>query len=198
MSPDPTRRNERSRRAILEAASELVADTGFVRLTVEAIAARAGVGKQTIYRWWPSKGAVVFDALLAEGLGAEGESRLPDTGDLRADLGASCRAASRSSPPATRAAASHHHRRGATRPGARRRAPRTADETPVRRHHRADPRRRPASRPARRRPRCPRRHGDGLRRGVPPLGCSGPSLSRTTTWSASSPWYSPRGGDACS
>lgn len=83
--PSPGRRNERSHRAILTAATDLVAEVGYSKLTVEAIAARAGVGKQTIYRWWPSKGAVVFDAFLALQEGDEGTA-LPDTGDLRADL----------------------------------------------------------------------------------------------------------------
>ncbi|MFJ8907676.1 TetR-like C-terminal domain-containing protein [Streptomyces sp. NPDC102359] len=50
-------------------------------------AARAGVGKQTIYRRWPSKSAVVVAALLALSEDADGQSvTLPDTGDLRADL----------------------------------------------------------------------------------------------------------------
>lgn len=84
-APDPTRRNQRARAAVLVAAGELVTEVGFARLTVEAIAARAGVGKQTIYRWWPSKGAVVFDAFL-ELSRTDGELTLPDTGDLRADL----------------------------------------------------------------------------------------------------------------
>ena len=43
--------------AILVAAAELIAEVGYRKLSIEAIAARAGVGKQTIYRWWPSKGA---------------------------------------------------------------------------------------------------------------------------------------------
>ncbi|MFE4515554.1 TetR/AcrR family transcriptional regulator [Kitasatospora sp. NPDC056783] len=83
--PDPARRSERSRTAVLTAAAELVAEIGYGKLTIEAIAARAGVGKQTIYRWWPSKGAVVFDALLAVSE-HEGGLALPDTGDLAADL----------------------------------------------------------------------------------------------------------------
>lgn len=85
-TPDPSRRNVRSRDAILGAARELVTDVGYGRLTVEAIASRAGVGKQTIYRWWPSKGAVVFDAILDGNADAEGSHALPDTGDLHADL----------------------------------------------------------------------------------------------------------------
>ena len=63
--PDPTRRSERSRQAILTATADLLGEVGYSKLAVEAIAARAGVGKQTIYRWWPDKGAVVLDAYLA-------------------------------------------------------------------------------------------------------------------------------------
>lgn len=82
-SPNPLRRSEASRRAILEAALRLCAEQGYRRLTIEAIAARAGVSKKTIYRWWPSKGAVVLEAVneLAN-LAADHV----DTGDLAADL----------------------------------------------------------------------------------------------------------------
>lgn len=80
--PDPGRRSERSRQAILTATRDLLASVAYSELTVEAIAARAGVGKQTIYRWWGGRGAVVLDALAATGEPAP----LPDTGDLRADL----------------------------------------------------------------------------------------------------------------
>ncbi|GAA4199219.1 TetR/AcrR family transcriptional regulator [Streptosporangium oxazolinicum] len=85
-TPNPARRSERSRQAILGAAFDLVAESGYARLTIEAIAARAGVGKQTIYRWWPSKGAVFVDAFLSRTSDEEGNLALPDTGDLRADL----------------------------------------------------------------------------------------------------------------
>ncbi|MEU6863572.1 TetR/AcrR family transcriptional regulator [Streptomyces sp. NPDC046876] len=88
-APDASRRSDRSRRAILEAALALVGEVGYNRLTIEAIAARAGVGKQTIYRWWPSKAAVLLDASLALAGHAEAEggwSGFPDTGDLAADL----------------------------------------------------------------------------------------------------------------
>jgi AcrR family transcriptional regulator len=84
-TPDPTRRSERSRRAILTAAAELVHQIGYRKLTIEAIAARAAVGKQTIYRWWPSKGAVVLDGLLAE-LNDPDDLSLPDTGDVETDI----------------------------------------------------------------------------------------------------------------
>jgi len=84
-TPDPSRRSERSRQAILDAARELVSELGYAKVSIEAIAGRAGVGKQTIYRWWPSKGAVIFDSFLALSEGGEG-IRLPDTGDIEADL----------------------------------------------------------------------------------------------------------------
>ncbi|KUL38768.1 TetR family transcriptional regulator [Streptomyces sp. NRRL F-4489] len=84
-APDATRRSERSRRAILDAALTLVGEVGYEKLTIEGIAARAGVGKQTIYRWWPSKAAVLLDAFLAvtEEYDRQG---IPDTGDIAADL----------------------------------------------------------------------------------------------------------------
>ncbi|WP_405634943.1 TetR/AcrR family transcriptional regulator [Streptomyces sp. NBC_01178] len=112
-APDSSRRSDRSRRAIHDAALALVAEVGYRRTTIEGIAARAGVGKQTIYRWWPSKAAVLMDAFLdlagrtAEEAGAgpgDGEEPpvadrpgggapgFPDTGDLAADLKAVLRA----------------------------------------------------------------------------------------------------------
>lgn len=87
------RRNEASRRAILTAAFDLVQQVGYAKLSIEGIATRAGVGKQTIYRWWPSKGAILFDAFLMLGEQPDGGgSTLPDTGDLEADLKAVLRA----------------------------------------------------------------------------------------------------------
>ena len=83
--PNPARRSERSRTAILDAALALLHEVGYPDLTIEAIAARAGVGKQTIYRWWKGRGAVVLDA-LAEQAAASAPAPLPDTGDLEADL----------------------------------------------------------------------------------------------------------------
>jgi AcrR family transcriptional regulator len=84
--PNPTRRNENSRRAILGAALDLVAEVGYTKLAIENVATTAGVGKQTIYRWWPSKGALMFDAFLSLNGGVDGDASLPDTGDLAADL----------------------------------------------------------------------------------------------------------------
>jgi AcrR family transcriptional regulator len=85
-APDPGRRSQTARRAILDAAFALVGEVGYGRLTMEGIAARAGVGKQTIYRWWTSKAAVLFDALLMLSEGQDGSAALPDTGDLERDL----------------------------------------------------------------------------------------------------------------
>jgi AcrR family transcriptional regulator len=82
-SPNPHRRSETSRRAILDAALQLCAESGYGRLTIEAIAARAGVSKKTIYRWWPSKGMVVLEAVDDV---AATVADYPDTGDLAADL----------------------------------------------------------------------------------------------------------------
>ena len=83
--PNAARRSERSRTAILDATLALLHEVGYTDLTIEAIAARAGVGKQTIYRWWKGRGAVVLDA-LAEQAAATASAALPDTGDLEADL----------------------------------------------------------------------------------------------------------------
>ena len=84
-TPNPARRNKRSRQAILVAATELLGEVGYTKLTVEAIAARAGVGKQTIYRWWPDKGAVVLDAYFSLVQADEGIT-FPKSDNLEADL----------------------------------------------------------------------------------------------------------------
>jgi AcrR family transcriptional regulator len=81
--PDPTRRNEHSRRAILAATIALIGEHGYENVSIEAIARRAGCGKQTIYRWWPSKGAVVLEA-LKDSLSSVVD--FPDTGDIVEDL----------------------------------------------------------------------------------------------------------------
>lgn len=91
-APNSTRRSEKSRRAIYDAALALVGEVGYPRTTIEGIAARAGVGKQTIYRWWSSKADVLLEAFLdlseqaSRDAGPEYEFAIPDTGDLAADL----------------------------------------------------------------------------------------------------------------
>jgi AcrR family transcriptional regulator len=82
--PRPGRkRSERSRQAILTAAFELVAESGYTSVTIEGIAARSGTGKQTIYRWWPSRADVLLEALAGQ---ADLHVRIPDEGSYRADL----------------------------------------------------------------------------------------------------------------
>ena len=56
-------RVERSRRVILSAALDLLGESGFGGVTIEAVAARAGVGKSTIYRHWPGKLELIEDAI---------------------------------------------------------------------------------------------------------------------------------------
>jgi AcrR family transcriptional regulator len=82
-APDPGRRNEQSRRAILDACISLVGEAGYENVSIEAIARRACVGKQTIYRWWPSKGAVILEAAMQS---LDPVVTFPDTGDIIADL----------------------------------------------------------------------------------------------------------------
>lgn len=77
------RRSEGSRDAILQAASELVVEQGYAAVSIEKIAQRAGAGKQTIYRWWPSKGDVLMEALARK---ADVHIPLPDEGSWAADL----------------------------------------------------------------------------------------------------------------
>ena len=77
--------------AILEAALEGLAERGYDLLTMEEIAVRARAGKGALYRRWPSKAALVADAVLAwrEKLGPV---TIPDTGSLRGDIEASLEA----------------------------------------------------------------------------------------------------------
>ncbi|WP_329586930.1 TetR/AcrR family transcriptional regulator [Kitasatospora sp. NBC_01250] len=77
------RRNEAAHQAILDAALRLLAESDGTPVTIDAIARTAGVGKQTVYRWWPSKGAVLLDALSDR---AAQHVAAPDTGVLHDDL----------------------------------------------------------------------------------------------------------------
>jgi AcrR family transcriptional regulator len=76
-------RSEQARIAVLEAADDLLAERGLAGVTIEGIAARAGVAKQTIYRWWGSKSDILFDALIAD---ADEHFIIPGHGDLVRDL----------------------------------------------------------------------------------------------------------------
>jgi AcrR family transcriptional regulator len=76
-------RSEEARLAVLQAADDLLVERGFAGVTVEGIAARAGVAKQTIYRWWSSKTDILFDAFVVD---ADEHFTAPDRGNLREDL----------------------------------------------------------------------------------------------------------------
>ncbi len=69
--------------AVLEAADDLLVELGFAGVTIEGVAARAGVAKQTIYRWWNSKTDILFEALAVD---AAEYFTSPDHGDLGSDL----------------------------------------------------------------------------------------------------------------
>ena len=77
------RRSDDARLAVLQAADDLLSEIGFAAVTIEGIAARAGVGKQTIYRWWQSKADVLMEAFAEDALQ---DLKPPDTGNLRGDL----------------------------------------------------------------------------------------------------------------
>jgi AcrR family transcriptional regulator len=75
----PHRRDENARLAVLHAADDLLVERGFGGVTVEGIAARAGVAKQTIYRWWPSKVDILLDTLIDD---AGNQLSLPEKGSV--------------------------------------------------------------------------------------------------------------------
>ncbi len=76
-------RSEHARQAILRSTVKLLQYTGFPELSIEAIAADAGVGKATVYRWWPNKGALVVDAFASS---TETKLHFPDTGSVYRDM----------------------------------------------------------------------------------------------------------------
>jgi AcrR family transcriptional regulator len=75
-------RSAQSHQAILEATVELLAETGYEAMSIEAVAARAGVGKTTIYRRWASKEELVSEAIRT----LHSELAFVDTGNIRDDL----------------------------------------------------------------------------------------------------------------
>jgi len=77
------KRSQERRLAILTASFELFSEVGYPGLTIEGIAARAGCGKQTIYRWWPSKADVLLDALATK---ADMHVPLTNQGSYEADV----------------------------------------------------------------------------------------------------------------
>jgi AcrR family transcriptional regulator len=76
-------RSEQARRAVLDATVGLIEESGYGRLTIDAIARRARVSRQTVYRWWPAKAEIVLEALNDA---ASAIAPAPDTGSLETDL----------------------------------------------------------------------------------------------------------------
>ena len=82
MPPNPQRRSTHSHAAILDATIDQLTSVGYPKMTIEGISAQAGVGKATVYRWWPSKARLVVEALSKR-------CEMPavtSTGDLRHDV----------------------------------------------------------------------------------------------------------------
>ena len=76
-------RSEKARKAVLDAAAELLLARGLSAVSMDAVAERAGVSKATIYRWWPTKETLALDALYSEW---DARPHPRDTGSLRSDL----------------------------------------------------------------------------------------------------------------
>ena len=76
-------RSSASHTAILKATLDLLQQNGYRSVTIEGIASAAGVGKQTIYRWWSSKAAVILEAFTRY---TAGRIEVPDSGSVKSDL----------------------------------------------------------------------------------------------------------------
>lgn len=76
-------RSEQARLAILRSTLKLLGKNGFSDLTIEAVAAHAGVGKATVYRWWPNKAALIADAFANS---TTRKLHFPDTGFVLTDM----------------------------------------------------------------------------------------------------------------
>lgn len=76
-------RSDEVHQSILRAAYELLMEVGYAQLTIEGVAARADVGKPTIYRRWSNKARLVMDAFLAA---TKPELSFPDTGKVKEDI----------------------------------------------------------------------------------------------------------------
>ena len=89
MAVDPPRRGRGRRPAaevrseVVEAAAELLFAEGMAAFTIEKVANRSGASKMTIYKWWPSKGALALDGYFHK---VEPQLAFSDTGDIEADL----------------------------------------------------------------------------------------------------------------
>ncbi len=77
------------REQILDAAGQLLLEDGMASFTIERVAAKAGASRMTIYKWWPSRGALALDGYFTA---VRNTLEFPDTGDIEADLTAQIRA----------------------------------------------------------------------------------------------------------
>src|SRR5688572_28095634 len=75
-------RNPQSEEAILDAAAAILAEAGYARFSIEAVARRAKAGKPTIYRWWPSKAHLLIDVYKR----LKNVLPDPDTGSVHGDI----------------------------------------------------------------------------------------------------------------
>jgi len=76
-------RSEQARVAILRSTLHILIEHGFSGLAIEDVSARAGVGKATVYRWWPTKGELIADAFASS---TTRKLRFPDTGSVNTDM----------------------------------------------------------------------------------------------------------------
>jgi AcrR family transcriptional regulator len=76
-------RSEQAHSAIVRSTLKLLGQNGFSQLTIESVAAHAGVGKATVYRWWPNKAALIADAFASS---TTRKLHFPDTGSVRTDM----------------------------------------------------------------------------------------------------------------
>lgn len=76
-------RSEHAREAVLHAVDDLLLEVGYAALTMKGIAERAGVGRQTVYRWWSTKAEILFEASVAD---AEEELAVPPAGTPLAEI----------------------------------------------------------------------------------------------------------------
>ncbi|WNI33737.1 TetR/AcrR family transcriptional regulator [Streptomyces sp. ITFR-6] len=76
-------RSEDARAAVLHAVDDLLVEVGYAALTMKGIAERAGVGRQTVYRWWSNKAEVLYEASAID---ARQELSVPVSDDPREDL----------------------------------------------------------------------------------------------------------------
>jgi AcrR family transcriptional regulator len=76
-------RSEEARTAVLHAVDDLLVEVGYAALTMKGIAERAGVGRQTVYRWWSTKAEVLFEAAVTD---AERELAVAPGRTTRAEL----------------------------------------------------------------------------------------------------------------